>query len=75
MRPMKSLQFLITVQFMTMYYFIIKEFANELEGQFECLVENTEKYKTFPFQQKKKLQVLIKMVMKVLSLYLKNKIY
>ena len=29
------------------YYFIIKELASEFEGQFECLVENTEKYKTF----------------------------
>ena len=29
------------------YYFIIKELAGEFEGQFECLVENTEKYKTF----------------------------
>ena len=26
------------------YYFIIKELAKELEGQFECLGENTEKY-------------------------------
>ena len=25
----------------------MKELANEFEGQFECLVENTEKYKTF----------------------------
>ena len=29
------------------YHFIIKELANEFEGQFECLRENTEKYKTF----------------------------
>ena len=28
-------------------YFIIKKLANEFEGQFECLGENTEKYKTF----------------------------
>ena len=27
------------------YHFIIKELANEFEGQFECLGENTEKYK------------------------------
>ena len=26
---------------------MIKELANEFEGQFECLGENTEKYKTF----------------------------
>ena len=29
------------------YYFIIKELANEFEGQFECLGDNTKKYKTF----------------------------
>ena len=29
------------------YHFIIKESANEFEGQFEYLGENTEKYKTF----------------------------
>ena len=29
------------------YHFIIKELANEFEGQFECLGENTEEYKTF----------------------------
>ena len=28
-------------------HFIIKELANEFKGQFECLGENTEKYKTF----------------------------
>ena len=29
------------------YHFIIKELANRFEGQFECLGENSEKYKTF----------------------------
>ena len=29
------------------YHFIIKELANEFDGQFECLKGNTEKYKTF----------------------------
>ena len=29
------------------YHFIIKELANEFVGQFECLRENTENYKTF----------------------------
>ena len=29
------------------YHFIIKELANKFEGKFECLGENTEKYKTF----------------------------
>ena len=29
------------------YHFIIKELAKKFEGKFECLGENTEKYKTF----------------------------
>ena len=29
------------------YHFIIKKLAKELEGEFECLGENTEKYITF----------------------------
>ena len=29
------------------HHFIIKEVAKEFKGQFECLGENTEKYKTF----------------------------
>ena len=29
------------------YHFLIKELANEYEWKFECLGENTEKYKTF----------------------------
>ena len=29
------------------YHFIVKELANEFEGQFECLGETKEKYKTF----------------------------
>ena len=29
--------------------FYHKELANEFKGQFECLEENTEKYKTFSF--------------------------
>ena len=29
------------------YHFIIKELAQNFEGQFACLVENTEKYLTF----------------------------
>ena len=29
------------------YHFIIKELANKFDGQFECLGENKEKYKTF----------------------------
>ena len=37
------------------YHLIIKEFAEELEGQFECLGENTEKYITFSVPTTKKL--------------------
>ena len=29
------------------YHFMIKELAEYFQGEFECLVENTEKYKTF----------------------------
>ena len=29
------------------YHFIIKQLAKELEGQFDCLGENSEKYKSF----------------------------
>ena len=36
------------------YHFIIKEFAEEFEGEFECLGENTEKYITFSVSIKKK---------------------
>ena len=35
------------------YHFIIKELAEELEGEFECLGENTEKYITFSVPTKK----------------------
>ena len=55
------------------YHFIIKELADEFEGQFECLGENKEKYKIFSVPIKKKLQKLIKIVMKVLKLYLRKK--
>ena len=47
------------------YHLIIKESAKEFERKFECLVENTEKYNIFPFQQKKKFKKLIKRVAKV----------
>ena len=36
------------------YHFIIKELAEECEGEFECLGENTEKYITFSVPIKKK---------------------
>ena len=37
-------------------HFIIKELANEFEGNFECLGENTEKYITFSVPIKKKIE-------------------
>ena len=37
------------------YHFIIKKLAEEFEGQFECLGENTEKYITFSVPIKKEL--------------------
>ena len=37
------------------YHFIINELANEFEGQYECLGENKEKYKTFSVPIKKKI--------------------
>ena len=33
--------------FTYVYHFIIKELAEEFEGEFDCLGENTEKYITF----------------------------
>ena len=42
------------------YHFIIKKLVNEFEGQFDCLEENTGKYKTFSITTKKKLQILIR---------------
>ena len=35
------------------YYFIIKQLAEEFEGEFECLGENTRKYITFSVPIKK----------------------
>ena len=52
------------------YHFIIKELVIEFEGELEWLGENKEKYKIFSFQQKRKLQKLIKRITKVLQLYL-----
>ena len=37
------------------YHFIIKELAEEFEGEFECLGENTEKYITFSVPFKKEI--------------------
>ena len=38
------------------YHFIIKELVKELEGNFECLGENTEKHITFSVPIKKKIE-------------------
>ena len=37
------------------YHFIVKELAEEFEGESECLRENTEKYVTFSVQIKKEI--------------------
>ena len=37
------------------YHFIIKNLAEEFEGEFECLGENTEKYITFSVPIKKEI--------------------
>ena len=37
------------------YHFIIKGLAEEFEGQYECLGENTEKYITFSVPVKKQI--------------------
>ena len=43
------------------YHFIIKELVEELEGQFKCLGENTEKCMTFSMliEKKKKISTLM----------------
>ena len=37
------------------YYVLIKELVNDFEGIFQCLKENTEKYKTFSFPIEKEI--------------------
>ena len=59
------------------YHFIIKELVNEFDGQFECIGEKKEYYKTFTVPIKKgnhrrKFKKIIKMVTKVLKLYLRK---
>ena len=53
MCPTKSLQFFIEVEIMII---IIKELANESEGQFECIGENKEKKKTLSVPIKKEIR-------------------
>ena len=48
------------------YHCIITELANKFAGKLESFGENTENYKAFSAPIEKKLQKLIKMVMKVL---------
>ena len=38
------------------YHFTIKELAKEFEGKFNCVGENIEKYKPFPFSITKKVK-------------------
>ena len=47
-------------------HFIIKELANEFDGGFECLGENTEKYISFSVKINKKIKKKMKMVIKKL---------
>ena len=51
------------------YHFIIKELAEEFEGEFECLGENTEKYITFSAPIKKEITKRIRMAMIKLQKY------
>ena len=48
------------------YYFIMKELANEFKSQFECLGKIQKSKNLFLFQKKKKVENLIKMVMRIL---------
>ena len=51
------------------YHLIIKELAEEFEGEFECLGENTEKYITFSVPIKKEIRKKVRMVMIRLQKY------
>ena len=51
------------------YHFIIKELAEEFEGEFECLGENTENTQLVQCQSKKKLQKKIRIAMIRLQKY------
>ena len=48
----------------------MKVLANEFKGQFECFRENTEEHKTFSVAIEKEIKKLIKMVMRILQLFL-----
>ena len=57
------------------YHFIIKDLAEEFEGEFECLGENTEKNLTFSVPIKKKTTKRIRMVMINYKNIIQNKVY
>ena len=54
------------------YHFIIKELAEEIEGRFTCLRENTEKYLTFSITVEKKVTRTVKKDNKWQKPYLTN---
>ena len=52
------------------YLFIIKELANESEGEFEYIRENKEKYKTFSVPIKTEIiKIDVKVVIKLMKLF------
>lgn len=53
----------------------IKELAKKSKGQYDYLGENAERYKTFFIPIEKKLQKMIKMIMKCYNYILQNEIY
>ena len=58
------------------YHFLMKELAKELEGELECLGENTEKYKTYSVPLEKEVTKIDKNSNEsVVTISYKNKIY
>ena len=57
------------------YHFIIKELANEFQGQLECLGENTEKKKKFSVPIEKQVTNIDKDGNESVVTVLQNKIY
>ena len=53
----------------------IKELEKKSKGQYDYFGENAEQYKTFFIPIEKKLQKMIKMVMKCYNYILQNEIY
>ena len=48
-------------------HFIIKALAKDSEGEFNCLEENTEKYKTFPVPITKEVKRITRFMVSLLS--------